>query len=123
MKAFPKFAIYILLKWTLFYAYQFMEGSTKWKWDKVNGEGIFLAVFMLLALPLVELVALFFPVQWALKQKGFLTALLLFVAFGLEFMIGWFATNQRFEVWMVVKIVLSIVLFGLMYKKILVVRA
>lgn len=117
MKAFSKFSVYILLKWTLFYTYQFIEGSTKWNWDKVNAEGIFLAVFMLLALPLVELVVLFFPFQWVLKQKGLMTILLLAIAFGLEFIIGWYATNQHFEVWMVVKILLSAVLFGFMYRK------
>lgn len=117
MKAFPKFAVYILLKWTLFYVYQFVGGSTKWNLDKVNGEGIFLAAFMLLALPLVEFVILFLPLQWALRQKGWITILLLVVVFGLEFIIGWYATNQHFEVWMAVKVILSGGLFWLMYRK------
>lgn len=117
MKAFPKFAGYILLKWTLFYFYQFTEGNAKWSFDKVNGEGLFLAAFMLLALPLLELFILYFPLQLALKQKGWITILLLIATFGLEFIIGWFTTNQHFEIWMVVKIVLSAGLFWLMYRK------
>lgn len=72
---------------------------------------------MLLALPLVELVVLYYLFQLALRQKGWNTILLLIVTFGLEFIIGWFATNQNFEVWMAVKIVLSVVLFVLMYRK------
>jgi len=117
MRAFPKFAGYIALKWVFFYIYQFTTGGTKWSFDKVNGEGLFLAAFMLLILPLVEMVVLFFPFQFALKQKGWLAILILIVTFGLEFLIGWFATNQHFAVWMAIKIALSAVLFGLMYRK------
>lgn len=117
MKAFPKFTGYILLKWALFYLYQFIEGSTKWSFNKANSEGVFLAVFMLIALPLVELVILFYPLQLALRTKGLNTILLLIASFSLEFAIGWFITNQHFAVWMVVKIILSMLLFGLMYRK------
>lgn len=117
MTAFSKFAGYILLKWTLFYIYQFTGSDTKWEWNKANDEGLFLAAFMLLALPLIELAVLFFPLLLALRQKGWIAILLLIVTFGLEFIIGWAATNQRFETWMVVKIALSIGLFLLMYKK------
>lgn len=112
-----KFAGYILLKWVLFYAYQFIEGSPKWNFDKANGEGLFLAAFMLLALPLVELVVLYYPFKLALRQKGWITILLLIATFCLEFIIGWYVTNQRLEVWMIVKIVLSVVLFAFMYRK------
>jgi hypothetical protein len=115
--AFPKFAGYIALKWILFYIYQFVTGTTKWSFDKVNGEGLFLAAFMLLILPLIELVVLFFPIKWALKQSSWLTILILIITFGLEFLIGWYATNQHFETWMMVKIVLSVILFLLFYRK------
>lgn len=117
MKKIPKFAVYILLKWALFYIYQFTGGSIKWSFDKVNVEGLFLAVFMLFALPLMELVILFFPLQLALRLKGLVRILFLIAIFTLEFIIGWFATNQHFEIWMIVKIVLSILLFLLMYRK------
>jgi hypothetical protein len=86
---------------------QFTTGSTKWSFDKVNGEGLFLAAFMLLILPLVEIVVLFFPFQLALKQGNSLTIPILITILGLEFLIGWYATSQHFEVWMAVKIVLS----------------
>jgi hypothetical protein len=121
MKAIPKFAGYIALKWVFFYIYQFTTGDTKWNFDKVNGEGLFLAAFMLLILPLVEMVVLFFPFQFALKQRGWLVILILIVTFGLEFLIGWYATNQYFAVWMAIKIALSAILFGLMYRKQLVI--
>jgi len=117
MTAFSKFAGYILLKWTLFYIYQFSDSDTEWNWNKANGEGLFLAAFMLLALPLIELIVLFFPLQLALRQKGWILIALLIAIFGLEFIIGWIASNQRFEVWMSVKIMLSIGLFWLMYRK------
>lgn len=117
MKASPKFTGYILLKWALFYLYQFVEGSTKWSLDNNNSEGIFLAVFMLIALPLVELVILFYPLQLALRTKGSMAILLLIASFSLEFILGWFATNQHFAVWMAAKIILSMLLFGLMYRK------
>lgn len=112
-----KFAQYILLEWVLFYTYQIIEGSTKWNFEEANGEGLFLAAFMLLALPLVELVVFYYPFQLALKQKGRIAILLLSVTFGLEFIIGWYATSQNLELWMIVKIVLSAVLFGLIYRK------
>ncbi|MDB5143490.1 MAG: hypothetical protein JWQ66_2203 [Mucilaginibacter sp.] len=117
MKAFSRFAGYIGLKWSLFYIYQFTEGNTKWDFDKVNGEGLFLSIFMLLILPLLEIVILFFPFYLALKQKGWIAILILILAFGLEFLIGWYATNQHFEIWMAVKIILSVGLFGLIYRK------
>jgi len=122
MKALPKFIGYIVLKWVLFYIYQFTEGNTKWSFYKVNGEGLFLAAFMLLILPLAEIAILFFPFHFALKQNGKLTVLILIVAFGLEFLLGWYAINQHFETWMAVKIILSAGLFWLMYRKRLIVR-
>lgn len=117
MKALQKFVGYIALKWTLFYIYQFIEGSIKCKFDNVNGEGLLLATFMLLAIPLIEIVVLFFPLNFALRQRGWIAMLLLIVVFCLEFVIGWYMTNQHFAAWMIVKIVLSVSLFLLLYRK------
>lgn len=117
MKVFQKFVVYIVLKWIVFYTYQFTDRNVKWNTDGVNKEGIFLAVFMLLALPLMEILILFFPLDFALKQKGWRSILFLVLVFSLEFIIGWVATNQHFEVWMIVKIVLSTSLFLGMYGK------
>jgi|GEM_PF-1696685 len=117
MKAFSKFIGYIILKWVLFYVYQFVEGGDSWSFEKTNGEGLFLAAFMLLGLPLLEIAILFFPMQLALRTKGWKTILLLLAVFGLEFLLGWYATNQHLEVWMIVKIVLSLGLFLLFYRK------
>jgi hypothetical protein len=117
MTTFLKFAGYILLKWTLFYIYQFAGSDIKMNWNKANGEGILLTAFMLLALPIIELVILFYPLQLALRQKGWILISLLIAIFGLELIIGWIATNQQFEVWMAIKIVLSVSLFWVMYRK------
>lgn len=117
MTAFPKFIGYMLIKWILFYTYQFTNSSTKWHWNNANSEGLFLAVFMLLAFPLIELVVFFPLLKLALRQKGMILISLLVVIFGLEFLMGWIVTNQRYEVWMVVKIALSVSIFWLMYRK------
>lgn len=117
MKAFVKFVGYIAVKWTLFYVYQFLEGSSKWDFGKANGEGLFLAAFMLLSLPLIEVVLLFFSIRLSLHQSGWTRFLILICVFCLEFALGWYATSQSFEVWMVVKIVLSVFLFLLFYRK------
>jgi len=117
MNTFKTFALYIGLKWTLFYIYQFSTSNTKWNFSKANSEGIFLAAFMLLIIPLSELVILYLPFYAALKQRGWIAMLILAGAFGLEFIISWFATNQRYETWMLVKLILSITLFFVIYRK------
>lgn len=117
-KTFFKFAGFIFLKWILFYAYQIIESGEKWDWSRVKtNEDIYFTAWMLLALPILELIILIVPFQLALKQKGNLTILILLLAFFLEFAIGWFATNQNLETWMIVKIVISTVLFILLYRK------
>ncbi len=118
-RLFLKFAGYILLKWALFYAYQFVGSDSKWDWSgkSTNKEGVLLAAFMLLTLPFLEIIVLFFPFQWALKQKGLPAIIILMLSFTAEFIIGWYATNQHFETWMSVKIALSILLFYIMYRK------
>lgn len=119
MKAFTKFAGYILLKWLLFYIYQIIErGKYETWWDKAtNTEGLFLAAFMLSALPIAELLILIIPFQFALKQKGWLATAILVFAFAIEFTIGWYATNQNLELWMIAKIALSIGLFCGLYRQ------
>lgn len=117
MNTFKIFALYIGLKWTFFYIYQFSTCNTKWNFSKANSEGIFLAAFMLLIIPLTELVILYLPFYAALKQRGWIAMLILAGAFGLEFIISWFATNQRYETWMLVKLILSITLFFVIYRK------
>jgi hypothetical protein len=118
MKAFLKFTGYILLKWLCFYIYQVVESKRDWDWNRMQSrEDIFYTAWMLLALPILEILILVLPFQLALKQRGWLVIAILLLAFVLEFIIGWFATNQRLEVWMIVKIILSMALFFLMYRK------
>ena len=115
-----KFAGYILLKWALFYLYQFLESGARlnWNWSKLQSfEDYFYTTWMLFVLPILEVIILIWPFQIALKQKGWVVILILIGAFALEFIIGWYATNQRFAVWMIVKIILSAGLFFLLYKK------
>jgi len=115
-----KFISYITLKWILFWGYQIFESGEKsnWNWDKVNSiEGVVYTLGMLLILPILEIIILSGPFYLALKQKGWVMIVVLILVFVLEFATGWFATNQKFALWMVVKLVLSIVLFFLFYKK------
>lgn len=113
-----KFLGYIAIKWVLFYSYQYIESGNKLDWNKVqNKEDILYTLWMLLALPLLETLILALPFHLALKQKGVFLLLILILVFVLEFAIGWFATNQKFALWMVVKLALSIGLFFLFYRK------
>ena len=111
-----KFIGYISAKWLLFYIYQFLESGNKLN-QITNHEGRILAAIMLLLLPVIEILVLYLPFQFALKQKGLLTIFILFLAFAIEFSIGWFATNQKYEIWMVIKILLSVILFFLFYRR------
>ncbi|MEN5231891.1 hypothetical protein [Sphingobacterium faecium] len=117
MRAFVKFVGYIIMKWIAFYTYQFLEGTSKWDFGKANREGLFLATFMLLALSLLEVVLFFLPVRLSFQQSGWIKLLILTFVFCLEFGLGWYTTNQNLEVWMVVKMVLSILLFLVFYRK------
>lgn len=117
MGAFVKFGGYIAVKWVIFYIYLFLEGNSKWDFGRVNVEGFFLAVFMFLSLPILEVVLLFLPVRLSFRQSKWTRLLILFCVFSLEFALGWYATNQHLETWMLVKIGLSILLFLLFYRK------
>lgn len=66
---------------------------------------------------LLKTLILALPFHLALKQKGVFLLLILILVFVLEFAIGWFATNQKFALWVVVKLALSIGLFFLFYRK------
>ena len=115
-----KFISYITLKWILFCGYQIFESGEKsnWNWYKVNSmEGVVYTLGMLLILPILEIIILSSPFYLALKQKGWVMIVILIVVFVLEFAIGWFATNQKFALWMVVKPALSIGLLFLFYRK------
>ncbi len=116
VNTFLRFTGYILLKWICFYIYQFAGSSVKWN-QTTNYEGRILGAFMLLALPILEIIVLIFPFHLAMKQKGWVTILILILTFTLEFLIGWYATNQHLEVWMGVKIILSVLLFYFLYRK------
>jgi hypothetical protein len=117
-KSFLKFTLYIIIKWLVFYTYQFIEKNEKWTWERPEGkDGLFLAAFMLLGLPILELILLFLPFHFALKQKGWLLLLLLAIIFISEFFIGFYLTNQNIELWMIIKIIISILIFGLMYRE------
>lgn len=117
-RIFFKFTGFIFLKWILFYAYQILESQKKWDWGRVKtNEDVYFTAWMVLALPILELIILILPFHLALRQKGKLAILILLLAFILEFAIGWYATNQNLETWMIVKITISAVLFILLYRK------
>jgi hypothetical protein len=115
-----KFISYITLKWILFWGYQFFESGEKsnWNWDKVNSmESMVYTFGMFLIFPILEIIFLMGPFYLALKKDGWMMIGILVLVFVLEFAIGWFATNQKFALWMVVKLALSIGLFFLFYRK------
>jgi len=92
-----KFSGYIILKWILFWGYQIFESGERsnWDWGKVNSmESLVYTFVMLLLLPFLEIIILSRPFYLALKKKGWVMILVLFLAFALEFAVGWFATNQ-----------------------------
>jgi len=117
MRAFVKSTGYIIVKWIVFYTYQFLEGNSNWDFGKANREGLFLTVFMFLGLPVLEINMLYLPVKLSFQQSYWIRLFMLVFVFCLEFGVGWYATNQNFEDWMVVKIALSIILFLLFYRK------
>jgi hypothetical protein len=110
-----KFVGYILFKWLCFYAYQLTLSHVNWKTP--NLEGFFLATFMVLAWPILEIIVLWIPFHLAFKQKGITQILILLSAFILEFVLGWYITNQKFETWMLMKLFLSVGIFTLIYRK------
>ncbi|MBB5282951.1 hypothetical protein HNQ92_001077 [Rhabdobacter roseus] len=117
-RIFSKFSGYILIKWVCFYLYQFLESRNSWNWEKVNSrEDALFTAWMLLALPILEILILIFPFQLALKQKGIIALFILLLTFSFEFAIGWYATNQRFATWMIIKLFFSVALFYIFYKK------
>ncbi|MEA5141033.1 hypothetical protein [Arcicella rigui] len=116
IKIFLKFVGYILLKWLCFYIYELAVNGFKWN-SKANKEGYILAAIMLFTLPLLEIIVLISPIHFALKQKGCIMISILIFAFLLEFMMSWYTTNQQIQVWMFVKMILSIGLFYYLYRK------
>lgn len=109
---------YMGVKWLIFYAYQYFESGKSWTWDKMETkEDVYYTAWMLLILPVVEILLLALPIQLAIRQKGWLMIALLVLTFVLEFAIGWYATNQQLSTWMIVKVFLSIALFWLFYRK------
>ena len=61
IKEIIKFIGYILIKWLLFYIYQFIERGNFHGWGQsTNFEGKILTLIMLLGLPFIEIVIFFF---------------------------------------------------------------
>ena len=106
------------LKWVCFYLYQYLESGSGWKWKRVETkEDVYYTAWILLVLPLLEMLLLALPIHLAIRQKGWLMITILVLTFALEFLIGWYATNQQLSIWMIVKIILSVGLFWLFYRK------
>ena len=117
MKYFITFCIYILLKYTLLFGYDFIFGDASWDWNNLKtGEDWFYIGWMFFVLPLLEILVLYFPFRIALKQSGSSLYIGLAIVFIVEFFISWVITSQRVEGWMIAKIVLSIILFMIMFR-------
>lgn len=116
-----RYLSYMTTKWLCFYLYQYLGSGRSWHWDKVETkEDIFYTAWMLFALPVLEIFLLALPTHLAIRQTGWLMMLALVFTFALEFAIGWYATNQHLSTWMIVKIILSVGLLVLFYRKLLV---
>lgn len=113
-----RYIFYIIVKWICFYLYQYLESGHNWNWEKIKTkEDLYYTIWMLIALPITEMIILALPIYLALRQRGWFMFSILSLTFVLEFMIGWYATNQQFSIWMIVKILMSISLFLLFYRK------
>lgn len=109
---------YMGAKWLIFYAYQYFESSKSWNWNRIeSSEDYYYTAWMLLILPSTEIIILALPFYLSLRQKGWIMLVILAFTFTLEFAIGWYATNQQLSTWMIVKIILSVGLFWLFYRK------
>lgn len=123
MKFFVKFCAYIFLKYTLIFAYDFVIGGATWDWDSLRTREDWIYIgWMFLALPLLEIIILFFPFRIGLRQSGVLMYIILATVFIVEFFISWAVTNQKVETWMIAKVILSVILFLVMFKKQLIVK-
>lgn len=121
MGALLRYLGYMAAKWVLFYLYQYLESDGSWKWERVETkEDVYYTAWMLLILPVVEIFLLALPIHLAIRQKGWLMVAIVILTFALEFAFGWYATNQQLSIWMVVKIALSVGLFYLFYRRLLV---
>lgn len=113
-----KFIAYILVQYILIYGYYFVVKKINWHWQNIkNEEDIIFTAWIFLSLPLIEIIILIFPMLMALKKEGVTRYLILIFCFVVEFFICWFMTNEKVETWMIVKIVLSVVLFFLFFRK------
>jgi hypothetical protein len=113
-----RFLGYISTKWICFYLYQYLESGSSLKWERLETkEDFYYTVWMLFILPIIEIFLLVLPIHLAIRQKGWLMVTILVLTFMLEFAIGWYATNQQFSVWMIIKIALSVGFFYLFYRK------
>jgi hypothetical protein len=118
MAAILKFVGYILLKWLCFFIYQYAESQKKWDLENLHKkEDVLYTLWMFLSLPVIEIIIFALPFQLALKQKGISLIIILILCFVLEFAVSWYATNQQFAIWMLVKIILSIGFFYLFYRR------
>ncbi|WP_400191810.1 hypothetical protein [Hymenobacter sp. B81] len=117
---------YIVIKWVGFYGYQFIESGagSDWNWQNLNNaENIVFTLSLLCIWPTIEALALLFPIKLALEHKSWSRLLALILTFAIEFAIGWFMISQQFDFWMVVKILMSIILFALLFGEQLTARA
>ena len=117
MKYVIKFSACIFLKYLVLYAYLFIR-IIDFDLSRVKTpEDFFYTLWMLLFLPLVEILVLILPFRFALNQHGIVLIISLTLFWVLEFLLGWTMTSQSLESWMGIKIVLSILLLFLFYGK------
>ncbi len=118
MITFLRYLGYMTAKWLIFYIWTFGICENNWEWSRVKSiEDIYYTIVMLLLFPFIEIVILALPMYLTIHQKRWSMAMFLALFFILEFTLGWYSTNQHFSSWMFEKIILSIILFYIFFKK------
>ena len=106
------------IKWTIFYCYLLVESGKNILSDfskLKTGEDIVYTIWMLAALPVFEMLILIIPFLMALRYKGWIGYMILTFTFLVEFLIGWYATNQKFATWMTIKIFISMLIYVVVF--------
>lgn len=119
MKYFIKLNIYIIVKYFFVFAYNFSFSTEQINLDWAylqTGKDWFYFLWMFFSLPLLEGIILFFPFKMALKYSAPKIYLYLIFIFLLEFFLTWAITNQQLENWMIIKIIISVMLFFIVFQ-------
>lgn len=111
----------MISKWILFYSYIFYESKGGWNWERVRTiDAILYTVWMIASLPVIEMIIMVVPLHLAIRQqRRAVKFMILILCFAVEFFVSFYATNEQLSEWMIIKIILSVVIFWLFYRRLL----